>query len=90
MASSSSTSSRPGAAAKPAPIDGLRLASAISGLLPYLIGFASLFLAWHVFAVYVLKSALFPPPLAVQAVREGHAGPALCAHDGRQRLHRPP
>jgi NitT/TauT family transport system permease protein len=65
MASSSSTSSRPGAAAKPAPVDGFRLASAVSGLLPYLIGFASLFLAWHVFAVYVLKSALFPPPLAV-------------------------
>lgn len=35
-------------------------------LLPYLLrGFASLFLVWHVVAVYVVASVLFPPPLQV-------------------------
>jgi ABC-type nitrate/sulfonate/bicarbonate transport system permease component len=32
---------------------------------PSIFGFVSLFLVWHVVAVYVLKSTLFPPPLAV-------------------------
>ncbi len=33
--------------------------------LPSLLGFASLLLAWHVAAVYVVASVLFPPPYAV-------------------------
>ncbi len=33
--------------------------------LPYLIGFVSLLLAWHLAAVYVVGSVLFPPPYAV-------------------------
>lgn len=32
---------------------------------PSIFGFVSLFLIWHLVAVYVLKSTLFPPPLAV-------------------------
>jgi ABC-type nitrate/sulfonate/bicarbonate transport system permease component len=35
-----------------------------------LVGFASMFLLWHVAAVYVVGSALFPPPAAV-IVRAG-------------------
>jgi len=31
----------------------------------YAIGFASLFLLWHVAAVYLVQSALFPPPGSV-------------------------
>jgi ABC-type nitrate/sulfonate/bicarbonate transport system permease component len=33
----------------------------------YLLGFGSLFLLWHVAAVYVLNSVLFPPPARVIA-----------------------
>src|SRR5213592_2565769 len=33
----------------------------------YAIGFASLFLLWHVAAVYLVQSALFPPPGSVIA-----------------------
>ena len=33
----------------------------------YLVGFASLFALWHVAAVYLLNSVLFPPPLRVIA-----------------------
>jgi ABC-type nitrate/sulfonate/bicarbonate transport system permease component len=35
---------------------------------PYAVGFCSLFLTWHLVAVYVVASVLFPPPFAV-AVR---------------------
>ncbi len=34
-------------------------------LLGYAIGFASLFILWHLAAVYVVSSVLFPPPLRV-------------------------
>ena len=37
----------------------------IAGFLPYVVGFCSLFLVWHVVAVYVVASVLFPPPYAV-------------------------
>jgi NitT/TauT family transport system permease protein len=37
----------------------------ILGILPYAAGFCSLFLVWHVVAVYVVASVLFPPPYAV-------------------------
>jgi len=33
----------------------------------YAVGFASLFLVWHLAAVYVVGSVLFPPPLKVAA-----------------------
>jgi ABC-type nitrate/sulfonate/bicarbonate transport system permease component len=37
----------------------------VLGLGPYILGFGTLFLAWHVTSVYLFKSSLFPPPLAV-------------------------
>jgi NitT/TauT family transport system permease protein len=40
-------------------------AGALASLGPYAIGFASLFLTWHVVATYLVASVLFPPPLAV-------------------------
>ena len=45
-------------------------------LLGYAIGFVSLFILWHVVAVYLLKSILFPPPWqvllkAVELARSG-------------------
>lgn len=60
-----------GLTARPAPAStataarGIVTARAVSGLLPYVAGFASLFLAWHVMSVWVVDSVLFPPPLAV-------------------------
>jgi ABC-type nitrate/sulfonate/bicarbonate transport system permease component len=33
----------------------------------YLVGFASLFVLWHVASVYLLNSVLFPPPMRVVA-----------------------
>ena len=39
--------------------------AALLGGVPYLVGFCSLFLVWHVVATYVVASVLFPPPLAV-------------------------
>jgi len=33
--------------------------------LPHLVGFSTLFLAWHVASVYIVQSVLFPPPVAV-------------------------
>jgi NitT/TauT family transport system permease protein len=41
------------------------LVRTILGFLPYVVGFCSLFLVWHVVAVYVVGSVLFPPPYAV-------------------------
>jgi NitT/TauT family transport system permease protein len=41
------------------------LVRTILGFLPYVVGFCSLFLVWHVVAVYVVASVLFPPPYAV-------------------------
>ena len=41
------------------------LGRSVLGFLPYIVGFCSLFLAWHVVAVYVVASVLFPPPTAV-------------------------
>jgi NitT/TauT family transport system permease protein len=38
---------------------------ASSGVAPYLISFAMLLVVWHVVAIYVVKSILFPPPIAV-------------------------
>src|SRR5215471_15655246 len=45
----------------------------------YLVGFASLFLAWHVAATYMFASVLFPPPLkvlatAIDLARDGSLG----------------
>ena len=39
--------------------------SAALDVLPYAVGFGSLFLAWHVVAVYLVASVLFPPPWSV-------------------------
>ena len=41
------------------------MGAALLGGAPYVIGFCSLFLVWHVVATYVVASVLFPPPLAV-------------------------
>jgi len=38
---------------------------ALIDTIPYVLGFASLFLVWHIVAVYVVASVLFPPPLTV-------------------------
>ena len=40
---------------------------AAGDLVPYLLGFLGLFLAWHVAAVYVVQSVLFPAPMTVFA-----------------------
>ena len=40
---------------------------AVMRLSGYLVGFASLFVLWHVASVYLLNSVLFPPPLRVLA-----------------------
>jgi ABC-type nitrate/sulfonate/bicarbonate transport system permease component len=37
----------------------------LANVLGYVIGFASLFVIWHLAAVYVVSSVLFPPPLKV-------------------------
>ena len=37
----------------------------VLGFLPYVIGFCSLFLVWHIAAVYIVASVLFPPPFQV-------------------------
>ncbi len=37
----------------------------VRDLVPSIIGFVSLFVIWHLASVYLLKSTLFPPPLAV-------------------------
>jgi len=56
-------------AAAPAPITFLvRLGDALkasTGVVPYLVSFAALLLVWHVVAVYVVKSVLFPSPIPV-------------------------
>lgn len=39
----------------------------IQAALPHVLGFAALFLTWHIAATYIVKSLLFPPPLAVFA-----------------------
>lgn len=38
---------------------------ALATIGPQLIGFATLFLVWHIASVYIVKSLLFPPPLGV-------------------------
>lgn len=37
----------------------------IGDVLPYLFGFLTLFVAWHIAAVYIVQSVLFPAPMAV-------------------------
>ncbi len=37
----------------------------LSDFFPYILGFGTLFLAWHIAAVYLVSSVLFPPPAAV-------------------------
>src|ERR1700748_1147695 len=37
----------------------------IGSIVPHLIGFATLFLAWHIASTYLVRSVLFPPPLVV-------------------------
>ena len=44
-----------------------RIMKAAIGVLPYLVSFGALFLTWHVFAVYIVQSVLFPSPIAVFA-----------------------
>lgn len=44
------------------PKEAVRVAGA---MLPYAFGFFTLFLAWHLAAAFLVKSVLFPPPLAV-------------------------
>jgi ABC-type nitrate/sulfonate/bicarbonate transport system permease component len=39
----------------------------LPGIVPYIASFAMFLLLWHVAAVYIYKSALFPPPVAVLA-----------------------
>ena len=34
-------------------------------IVPHLIGFATLFLAWHIASTYIVRSVLFPAPLTV-------------------------
>ncbi|MDR3461872.1 MAG: ABC transporter permease [Beijerinckiaceae bacterium] len=36
-----------------------------SGILPYLVSFSALFIAWHLASIYLVKSILFPPPIEV-------------------------
>jgi hypothetical protein len=50
-------------AARAEPWRGLRAVWRRFGL--HLVGFASLFVLWHVISVYVFRSILFPPPLPV-------------------------
>ncbi len=42
-----------------------KIVQALSAIVPQLIGFAMLFIVWHVASVYIVKSLLFPPPLVV-------------------------
>ena len=42
-----------------------RMQSWWSGYGGYALGFASLFVIWHLAAVYVVSSVLFPPPVVV-------------------------
>lgn len=39
--------------------------SFLAHLVPYIIGFGALFLAWHLAASYLVNSVLFPPPASV-------------------------
>jgi NitT/TauT family transport system permease protein len=49
----------------------VRLSAGLSrtagAVVPYLVGFATLFLAWHIASVFIVRSFLFPPPLVVFA-----------------------
>lgn len=49
----------------PSSNDQLRLWPTIGDYAPYAFGFASFFLIWHISAVYIVRSVLFPPPLPV-------------------------
>lgn len=52
------------------PVTSLSLGASFRGVaavLPYLFGFLTLFLAWHVAAVYIVQSVLFPAPMVVFA-----------------------
>lgn len=56
----------------------------IMGGVPYLFGFLILFVLWHIAATYLMKSVLFPPPLAVlkaavQMIRDGSLLTAISA-----------
>ncbi|MBN8958748.1 MAG: ABC transporter permease [Rhizobiales bacterium] len=44
---------------------GQRFGAFLNSILLQLIGFASLFLVWHIASVYIVQSLLFPPPLTV-------------------------
>lgn len=44
---------------------GARSYKFLTSLVPHLVGFATLFLAWHIASTYIVRSVLFPPPLAV-------------------------
>jgi ABC-type nitrate/sulfonate/bicarbonate transport system permease component len=51
----------------------------LATILGYAVGFASLFIIWHLASVYVISSVLFPPPLnvavkAVELTRDGILG----------------
>jgi ABC-type nitrate/sulfonate/bicarbonate transport system permease component len=50
-----------------APAPAARFGRVVISTLPSLIGFAMLFLAWHVASTYIVRSVLFPPPAAVLA-----------------------
>jgi NitT/TauT family transport system permease protein len=42
-----------------------RLVRHLASVVPHLIGFATLFLVWHIASTYIVRSVLFPPPLVV-------------------------
>jgi NitT/TauT family transport system permease protein len=54
-----------GTLAQPRTTGGKRLLKTISSVVPHLIGFVTLFLAWHIASTYIVRSVLFPPPLVV-------------------------
>jgi NitT/TauT family transport system permease protein len=37
----------------------------VGSIIPHLVGFAALFLAWHIASTYLVRSVLFPAPMAV-------------------------
>jgi len=47
------------------PAGGGRFLKSVGSVVPHLIGFATLFLAWHIASTYIVRSVLFPPPLVV-------------------------
>lgn len=61
------TVDRPAVASRRSGAKGQKLAAWLNAVVPQLIGFATLFLVWHIASVYIVKSLLFPPPLGVLA-----------------------